>query len=54
MLGRMRVALKFMTFGMLLGVILAPRSGAETRHEITDWVSSMTRGMLGGSGSTSV
>lgn len=54
MLGRMRVALKFMTVGMLLGVILAPRSGAETRHEITDWVSSMTHGMLGGSGSTSV
>lgn len=54
MLGRMRVALKFVTFGMLLGVILAPRSGAETRHEITDWVSSMTHGMFGGSDSTSI
>ncbi|HVX29297.1 MAG TPA: YtxH domain-containing protein [Nitrolancea sp.] len=54
MLGRMRVALKFMTVGMLLGVILAPRSGAETRHEITDWVGSMTKGMFGGSNSTSM
>lgn len=49
MLSRMRVAFKFMTYGILLGVFLAPRSGAETRHEIMNWISSLTRGIFGGS-----
>ena len=48
MLSRTRVALKFMTYGILIGVFLAPRSGAETRKQVTGWVSSMTHGMVGG------
>lgn len=50
MLSRMRVALKFMTYGVLLGVFLAPRSGAETRHEVMSWFGSLTHGIFGGSG----
>ncbi len=53
MLRRMRVALKFMTYGILIGVFLAPKSGAETRREVGSWVGSLTRGMLGGSRSQS-
>lgn len=53
MLSRMRVAFKFMTYGMLLGVFLAPRSGAETRREVGNWVGSLTRGIFGGSRSQS-
>ncbi len=49
MLSRMRVALKFMTYGVLLGVFFAPRSGAQTRQEIGNWVGSLTRGLFGGS-----
>ena len=36
MLSRSRVALKFMTYGVLIGVIFAPRSGSETRNEIME------------------
>jgi hypothetical protein len=49
MLRRMRVAFKFMTYGILIGVFLAPRSGAETRKQISTWVGSMTHGMVGSS-----
>lgn len=46
MLSRMRVALKFMTYGILLGVFFAPRSGSETRREVGSWVSSFTKGLM--------
>ena len=49
MLSRTRVALKFMTYGVLIGVFCAPRSGAETRHEIGSWIGSLTHGVFGGS-----
>jgi hypothetical protein len=53
MLSRSRVALKFMTYGILIGIFLAPRSGAETRHEVGSWFGSITRGLFGGSRSQS-
>jgi hypothetical protein len=46
MLSRMRVALKFMTYGVLLGIFLAPRSGADTRREVSSWVGSYTKGLM--------
>ncbi|HVB65742.1 MAG TPA: YtxH domain-containing protein [Nitrolancea sp.] len=54
MLRRMRVAFKFMTYGILIGVFLAPRSGAETRKEVSNWVNSMTHGMVGSSRSATL
>ena len=54
MLRRMRVAFKFMTYGILIGVFLAPRSGAETRKQVSSWVGSMTHGIVGSSRSASV
>jgi gas vesicle protein len=38
MLGRARTAMKFFTYGMLLGILFAPRSGAETRRRLRSWV----------------
>ena len=37
MLSRARVALKYFTWGVLLGVLCAPRSGAETRDRLRRW-----------------
>jgi len=48
MLSRMRTALKFMTCGILVGILFAPRSGSETRRELTRWATSSTRELFGG------
>jgi hypothetical protein len=50
MLGRLRVALKFMTYGILVGVFFAPRSGAETRRDVTSWIKSNTGGLMSSMG----
>lgn len=38
MLARMRTAVKFFTWGMLIGIAFAPASGAETRDRLKAWV----------------
>ena len=50
MLARSRVALKFMTYGILLGVFFAPQSGSQTRHEVMSWARSNFGGLLGNLG----
>ena len=39
MLGNARTAMKFFVYGLVLGLMFAPRSGAETRKEVLGWVS---------------
>ncbi len=39
MLGNARTAMKFFVYGLILGLLFAPRSGAETRKEVIGWVS---------------
>lgn len=39
MFGNARTAMKFFVYGLILGLVFAPRSGAETRKEVMDWVS---------------
>jgi hypothetical protein len=46
----MRVALKFLTYGVLVGVLFAPRSGAETRRSVMSWVKSTAGGLTSGMG----
>jgi hypothetical protein len=48
MLGRMRTALKFLTYGVIIGILFAPRSGADTRQRISTWVSSSVREAVSG------
>lgn len=39
MLANARTAMKFFVYGLILGLLFAPRSGAETRKEVIGWVS---------------
>ncbi len=48
MIGRTRVAFKFLTYGMLVGLLFAPRSGRDSRAAAVEWVKSTVRGMFGG------
>lgn len=48
MLDKMRVALKFMTVGILIGIFFAPRRGSETRRDLLRWTRSTSRGLAGG------
>lgn len=52
MLDKMRVALKFMTAGILIGIFFAPRRGYETRREFLHWTGATCRGLLGGASSS--
>lgn len=38
MIGRARTAVKFFVYGLVGGLLFAPRSGAETRKELMSWV----------------
>lgn len=43
MFGRARTAVKFLVYGLIIGLLFAPRSGAETRNELM----SRARGLIG-------
>jgi hypothetical protein len=47
MLSRLQTALKFMTYGLLIGIFFAPDKGAETRRKVMNWVSSGVRDVIG-------
>ena len=38
MIGRARTAMKFFFYGLVVGILFAPRSGDETRARLTTWV----------------
>ncbi len=38
MLGRLRTAVKFFTWGLLLGLLFAPASGQELRRRLVRWL----------------
>jgi len=48
MLTRMRTALKFMTYGLVIGLLFAPRRGTDTRRELVRWATSTVRDLPGG------
>jgi hypothetical protein len=47
MLSRLQTALKFLTYGVLIGIFFAPASGAENRQRVMNWVSATFRELLG-------
>ncbi|HET9015300.1 MAG TPA: YtxH domain-containing protein [Thermomicrobiaceae bacterium] len=48
MLTRARTALKFMTYGLVIGILFAPRRGSDTRDGVLRWATSAARDMVGG------
>ena len=38
MFSRARVATKFFTYGLIVGILFAPGSGAENRERLKSWV----------------
>lgn len=48
MIRNMRTAVKFFVYGLLVGLLFAPRSGDETRKELMNWVTSSIKGVTGG------
>ena len=47
MIKSMRTAVKFFVYGLLVGLLFAPRSGAETRQELMGWISSSVKDVTG-------
>lgn len=47
MLSRLQTALKFLTYGLLIGIFFAPDKGAETRRKVVNWVTSGAREFFG-------
>lgn len=55
MLGNARTAMKFFVYGLILGLLFAPRSGEETRKDVMGWVSETVQDTvknISGGGST--
>jgi hypothetical protein len=38
MFGRARVATKYFTFGLIIGLLFAPGNGAENRDRLRSWI----------------
>jgi gas vesicle protein len=47
MIGSAKTAMKFFTYGLLLGLLFAPRSGAETRAQLLNWISQTVKETIG-------
>jgi hypothetical protein len=47
MIARTRTAMKFFTYGLLIGIFFAPRSGKETRKVLMDWANRTVRETFG-------
>ena len=43
MIRNMRTAVKFFVYGLVAGLLFAPRSGNETRQELLNWVSATVK-----------
>jgi gas vesicle protein len=49
MFGSARTAVKFFVYGLVIGLLFAPRTGEETRKEVINWASDTLKGLMGGS-----
>ena len=48
MIGRTRTALKFFVYGLVVGLLFAPRSGEETRSRVMNWAGQAVKDTVGG------
>lgn len=44
---KLRTATKFFTYGLVIGVLFAPRSGRDTRTAAVGWVNGILKNTLG-------
>jgi len=47
MIARLRTAMKFFVYGLLIGLFFAPRSGKETRSAFIAWVNQTMKQTFG-------
>ena len=47
MIKNMQTAVKFFVYGLVAGLLFAPRSGNETRQELLNWVSATVKETAG-------
>lgn len=48
MIDHVRTAVKFFVYGLVAGLLFAPRSGQETRKELLNWVGQTFKETMGG------
>jgi len=48
MIKNARTAVKFFVYGLVAGLLFAPRSGEETRKELLSWVTQTFKETMGG------
>ncbi len=47
MIARVRTAVKFFVYGLVLGLLFAPRSGEETRGRVLAWANQAIKDAVG-------
>ncbi len=47
MIKNLQTAVKFFVYGLAAGLLFAPRSGAESRKELLNWISSTVKETAG-------
>lgn len=47
MIGHARTALKFFVYGLVAGLLFAPKKGDQTRKDVMAWITSTVQEMLG-------
>ena len=43
-----KTAFKFFVYGLVVGLLFAPRSGAESRKELVNWLTGRVKEVIGG------
>jgi hypothetical protein len=46
-MAKLRTATKFFTYGLVIGILFAPRSGRDTRSAAIGWVNTTLKNTLG-------
>jgi gas vesicle protein len=52
MIKNAKTAIKFLVYGLVIGLLFAPRSGEETRRELVAWLTGTMKEAVGGTGSS--